>query len=252
MATSSCTPRRRGAGVTLGVLLITLAGLILVGWASGTLLIPAVTAFDTTASARLVVGAGAATDAWQYVSLLGSGGVIVVAGLALCVVLIRGRALDLAICVVVGVLGSAVLSRAVKVLVDRPRPQVARVTVSGQSFPSGHATESAAFYGVLMALAVMLPVGCAARRAAVGGCGAVMVAVAYSRLALGVHFPSDVIAGLVLGGVWAAVTIAAVGPGGPMRLPRLRVAQVAASGRHGPAGTTTLSEEAPLWRGDRS
>ena len=198
--------------LTLGTLVIALLGLVLTGWATGSLLLPHVDAFDAGGAARVAMTGGTAVDVWTGVSWLGSGVVVVVAGLVLCAVLVRRRCFDLVTIVALGVIGPAALSSAVKLLVNRPRPALGQVAASGPSFPSGHATQAAAFYGVLIALAVLLPIRDATRLVAIGLCTAVMLAVAYSRLALGVHFPTDVIAGLLLGGTWAALTVAAVRP----------------------------------------
>jgi membrane-associated phospholipid phosphatase len=213
MAASSGVELTHRAAPILVVLALSLAGLILGGWAAGSLLVPHI-AFDAGATTTVVMTGAAAVNAWMAVSWLGSGTLVIVAGLCICVLLARRGSFDMVAMVVVGVVGAAVLSRSVKLLVNRPRPAVAQVAVSDPSFPSGHATESAAFYGVLIALAVLLPFRNAIRAVAIGACVTLMLAVAYSRLALGVHYPTDVIAGLLLGGAWALVTVVAIRPPG--------------------------------------
>ena len=96
-----------------------------------------------------------------------------------------------------------------KQLVGRARPPVALhlVAESDASFPSGHAADSTAVYltlGLVVAIVVFRrPV---ARALTVIGAGLVALAVGSSRLVLGVHWPTDVLAGWSLG-VAAAITV---------------------------------------------
>jgi undecaprenyl-diphosphatase len=95
---------------------------------------------------------------------------------------------------------TALTSNELKVVVGRARPVLSHpfTHAHGFSFPSGHASGSASVY---LPIAVLL-LRCdrpAVRRGAVTLAVAVCVTVATSRVLLGVHFPSDVLAGLALG-----------------------------------------------------
>ena len=117
------------------------------------------------------------------------------------------RSPRLATYVAVTGLGAAVLSDGIKALVGRVRPvvEVAVATAPGNSFPSGHALGSTIAYGVL--LLVFLPaVPPRFRRAGILGVAAIIAIVGMTRVALGVHYPSDVVAGWLLGILWLAVT----------------------------------------------
>jgi undecaprenyl-diphosphatase len=94
-----------------------------------------------------------------------------------------------------------------KLLLHRPRPAVPHPSVhaSGYSFPSGHAAGAASVY-LPLALMLLCSRRPAVRRGAVFMALTVCVLVSISRVVLGVHFPSDVIAGVALG---AALTCAA-------------------------------------------
>jgi undecaprenyl-diphosphatase len=93
---------------------------------------------------------------------------------------------------------------AVKLLVERPRPPAgeALTEASGFSFPSGHAAAAVAVYAVL---ALLLARGCCGRkRILLALAGAfVVLAVGASRVYLGVHYPTDVLAGWLTGGTLA-------------------------------------------------
>jgi undecaprenyl-diphosphatase len=105
-------------------------------------------------------------------------------------------------------LGSLVNS-AVKITVDRPRPEVDHpiATAFGKSFPSGHSFSSVVTYGVL--LVAFLPVVRPAWRRLVWVPTAVLVAaIGATRMLLGVHFLSDVIAGYTLGLAFLLTAIA--------------------------------------------
>jgi undecaprenyl-diphosphatase len=108
---------------------------------------------------------------------------------------------------IVGVLGAIIIQTVDKALVSRPRPPVHELEhVSGTSFPSGHATDATAFY---LALAIVLIAGSPARwvRLVTAATAPVIIAaVALSRVYLGVHYPTDVVAGIVLGAAWGLVS----------------------------------------------
>lgn len=107
-------------------------------------------------------------------------------------------------------LGGGVLGALVKEAVGRPRPSLVDpvATAQGQSFPSGHAMSSTVVYGAL--LLVFLPlVARRLRPAAVAGAALLVGAIGFSRLALGVHYISDVLGGHVLGLAWLAASVAA-------------------------------------------
>jgi undecaprenyl-diphosphatase len=101
------------------------------------------------------------------------------------------------------------IDTAVKVAVDRDRPSLEDpvATAFGQSFPSGHSMMSLVTYGALVL--IFLPVLREHRRTVIGATSVLVVAIGVSRLALGVHFISDVLGGWVLGAAWLAMSTAA-------------------------------------------
>jgi membrane-associated phospholipid phosphatase len=116
----------------------------------------------------------------------------------------------LSLTVVITVAGSSLLNVVVKAAVHRLRPAVADpvARAHGLSFPSAHA--QAAVVGCGMLLFVFLPIlyGAWQRRAATFGVVAVL-AIGFCRVALGVHYVSDVWGGFVLGAAWLAAMAAA-------------------------------------------
>lgn len=85
----------------------------------------------------------------------------------------------------------------------RARPELIDpiVVERGFSFPSGHAALSMVAYGVVAVLIWRSPVAPWARRTAVALLALVILAVGFSRVWLGVHYPTDVVAGWTLGGL---------------------------------------------------
>jgi membrane-associated phospholipid phosphatase len=119
------------------------------------------------------------------------------------------RLVRLALFVVVTVGGSGLLNEIVKAAVHRARPVLTDPVAheTGTSFPSGHAQGAIVGYGVL--LLVVLPVlRGVARPIAVTAALLMVLAIGFSRVALGVHYVSDVLAGYVLGAAWTAAMLA--------------------------------------------
>ena len=104
----------------------------------------------------------------------------------------------------VSLAGAILIADAVKLLVSRPRPPVEHLqAVTGSSFPSGHATQASAFWFSLVLALRVARVAPLLTRVAAGLALALVLAVALSRIYLGVHYPADVIAGVLLGMGWA-------------------------------------------------
>lgn len=102
-------------------------------------------------------------------------------------------------------ISAVLLSTGLKALIDRPRPDVVLhlVNVSSPSFPSGHAMLSATIYLTLGALLARgVPPGHLRRMYLAFAIGITLL-VGMSRVYLGVHWPSDVLAGWTLGALWA-------------------------------------------------
>jgi undecaprenyl-diphosphatase len=121
--------------------------------------------------------------------------------------LIRGRRRTAAL-IAGTVAGGLALSTALKQAFGRPRPRLVPhgTFVSSSSFPSGHAAMAAVTFLTLAALlAAAEP---APRRAArtylMAVAATITLAVGVSRVYLGVHYPSDVVAGWVFGATWSA------------------------------------------------
>ena len=144
----------------------------------------------------------------RWVTHVGDPWVVTAVTVTVALVLLARRRLTDALLVLVIRLLAVLLSGGMKLLVDRPRPaDVPALThVTTASFPSGHALGSAALWATV---GWLLSTG---RGARVGRVVALVVPllVGASRVLLGVHFPSDVVAGLLLGWLVVGATTALV------------------------------------------
>jgi len=150
------------------------------------------------------------TTFFLIVTAFGSTVAVVLLGIAVAALLARGRRWTLLWTWIVAVAGSAILNQLLKGIFQRPRPHFAHplVVETSYSFPSGHAMESFVAYGMVAYLAVLLWLrSWEARVAAVCGAALVVVLIGFSRMYLGVHYFSDVVAGYAAGGVWLSALI---------------------------------------------
>jgi undecaprenyl-diphosphatase len=145
------------------------------------------------------------TSLMQGFSLLGSVAVVTTLCFLAVAVFLYFRQARTAALLAITMVGMAALDVALKLAFHRPRP-VAYFgpTPSSYSFPSGHAMGSVCFYGVLAAILASRASGHAAKWCIWTGAVLLIGMIGYSRIYLGVHYPSDVIAGYCAGAVWVA------------------------------------------------
>lgn len=109
----------------------------------------------------------------------------------------------------VGIAGSWPLIYLLKMLFGRERPQVfewrGHYTVESASFPSGHALGALVAYVLLAYLIVRLQAGRTLRCLTIGLTVLIVTLIGLTRIYLGVHYPSDVLAGYAVGLTWVAL-----------------------------------------------
>lgn len=141
------------------------------------------------------------------VTALGGGTVLTLVTVGVIGFLLAGRRWSRALFVTAAVVGGVSLNALLKLGYARPRPELVShlVNVTSTSFPSGHAMNSAAVYltlGVLMARAVQ---GRRLKLYLVGMAALLTLLIGSSRVYLGVHYPTDVLAGWTAGAAWATL-----------------------------------------------
>lgn len=107
--------------------------------------------------------------------------------------------------VVAGTISGSIAVALAKLVVGRERPALVDhlVEVGSASFPSGHAANSAIIYLTIALLAIQVIPRAAARVTVLGATILLVTAIGCSRVYLGVHWPSDVLAGWSFGTLWA-------------------------------------------------
>jgi membrane-associated phospholipid phosphatase len=185
------------AGVVVAGLALPLAVLVRDGWGP-------IQRFDQRASTGLTLAHGPARAVVIALTQLGAPLLLELAAVVLAV-LLRARRRR-ALFVLVSVFGAELVSVLAKHVVARARPCVETMAAGcpgSTSFPSGHALGAGAFWTTVAVL--LLPrLG---RRVWLLA-ALVPLLVAATRVLLGVHYPSDVVAGLLVGWSWAAASTA--------------------------------------------
>jgi undecaprenyl-diphosphatase len=161
-------------------------------------------AFDTTLRNHIHAWAiGSFTETAQVLSLVGSarfwvpGLVVALAALWICGQ--RKTAWGLALVMI----GAVLLDNGLKAAFHRVRPEpFFGTTPDTFSFPSGHAIFGLCFYGALAAILTSQKRRPAPRLAIWSGALILVLAIGMSRIYLGVHYPTDVLAGFFAGGAW--------------------------------------------------
>jgi len=203
-----------GLDVTLGAII-----LICASWIFGKIAEDVVTGDPLTAVDREIAvwlhlhATPTLTEALKFISLLAS--LPVVTGICLIMALYfvrersRYRLLALMLTIPIGMLMNGML----KYAFHRSRPvwDDPIVVIQSFSFPSGHAMAATLLYGFLAASVVRKVQSWRWRVLAVLAAGLLIVLIGFSRLYLGVHYLSDVLAGMAAGAAWLALCLIAVG-----------------------------------------
>jgi len=142
------------------------------------------------------------------VTTLGDRGVLALIVVVAAIHLMSRRRIDAALFLAGAYLGADLLTWCLKLVVNRPRPQIVPwliTQVSSASFPSGHALQSMVVYLALgMILVEVLP-SPARWKSILAAALIVSLAIGVSRVYLGVHYPTDVLAGWLLGVAWLGI-----------------------------------------------
>jgi undecaprenyl-diphosphatase len=193
----------------LGALLIAVTALFVFGWLAEEVLEGDTQKFDAVVrNAVHQLTTPGLTHLMQAFSVLGSVAVSTALSLLAICALIYSHQARTAALVAITMLGAGVLDLALKHTFHRARPiGFFGISPSSYSFPSGHALGSLCFYGVLAAILSARVRGRAARFCIWIAATILVTLIGFSRIYLGVHYPSDVIAGYCAAAVWVGMVV---------------------------------------------
>jgi undecaprenyl-diphosphatase len=185
--------------------LLGLAAFVLVGWLVGELWVALIGSSEADAMRSLAEQRSQTLiDTARVITWAGSGFVLVPLAAVYCLLLGRAGLWREAAAVAIALGGAMLISSVTKTVTARARPSVEHLqAVTGSSFPSGHATQASAFWLSLVLALRATRVRSFALRVAGVFAATLVLGIAWSRVYLGVHYPSDVVAGVILGSGWA-------------------------------------------------
>jgi membrane-associated phospholipid phosphatase len=157
-------------------------------------------------------GSPSATTAMKLITSLGSTAVVSCLAGLFGVYLLWRRQLHWLTAMLLSVFGGMGLNRLLKFAFQRPRPNFSDpiLSLTGYSFPSGHTMVATVLYGVLAAFLISR-ISRWPMRVLVGVLAACLIAlVGFSRIYLGAHYLSDVMAAIVEGLAWLSLCLTAV------------------------------------------
>jgi undecaprenyl-diphosphatase len=181
------------------------AALIFFGWLSRTVLEGQSMRFDTAVRDSIHAWASPPlTYAMRGVTQLGSPYVLITLGLLVVWRLVAINRRHAALIFVIACLGAEALAQILKLVFRRPRPDAffGILEPLTYSFPSGHSVMSACFYGVVAAILTTRMEARAIRAAIWMGAALLALSIGFSRVYLGVHYPTDVLAGYTAAAIW--------------------------------------------------
>lgn len=164
-------------------------------------------AFRSAADPRDPLGPPWLEEVGRDLTALGGIAVLSLLSVAVAIFLLLRRQRGAAVLLAVSVTGGMLASSLLKVFFERPRPDLVPhgVQVFTASFPSGHAMLSAVVYLTLGVLLARVERELRVKAFVLSAAVLLTVLVGISRVYLGVHWPSDVLAGWTVGAAWAVM-----------------------------------------------
>ena len=151
------------------------------------------------------------TDVFLFITSLGDARIITVVVVSLLLVLWRHKRYAYKVGLLVSLLGALGTAEILKLVVERPRPlpPIELIHEAGYSFPSMHAATSMATYGFLIYVIWRLVHPPHHRAPAIALSAVLILLIGCSRMYLGVHYLTDVIAGYAIGGFFVYMGVLA-------------------------------------------
>jgi undecaprenyl-diphosphatase len=195
----------------LGGIVVATVGTAAFAWVAAHVMNGATQPFDESVLRWMAAHQSAGVSAAALeITFLGTGLVVlVIVGVAATFLYLTSHKYSAAL-LLASTAGGIVLNNVLKLGFSRPRPQLFAwgTHVVSSSFPSGHAMSAAVVYGTVAYLAARLQQRRWARIATLCVAAVFIFLISASRLYLGVHYPSDVVAGVFVGLAWAAFCMA--------------------------------------------
>ncbi|KQS00618.1 hypothetical protein ASG12_07010 [Williamsia sp. Leaf354] len=165
------------------------------------------------------------TDVFRVITTVGNTAAMTLIAIVAAIVLWRIGSRDRALTVLIGSASGWLLMQALKHLVARPRPEprFRVIAIDTYSFPSGHAMMSAVVLGLVAVAAWQTSTWVRAHAPILAIAPVASLLIGASRIYLGVHWTTDVVAGWLIGAIWVVLAVAVA------RALRTRRGQVAAS-----------------------
>lgn len=139
------------------------------------------------------------TDLFEHLTMLANSQTVVLVAACICAYFYQKDRMRQVLPLLISLTSTATLIYTLKILVARPRPLDSLIDMQDFSFPSGHAGAAVALYG-LMTYLLYTHLQCSRWRRAIAGIGiGIVLLIGVSRLYLGVHYLSDVVAGYTIG-----------------------------------------------------
>ncbi|MGJ0119733.1 phosphatase PAP2 family protein [Williamsia sp. MIQD14] len=147
------------------------------------------------------------TDVFRVITTVGNTAAMTLIAVVAAIVLWRIGSRDRALTVLIGSASGWLLMQALKHLIARPRPEprFRVIAIDTFSFPSGHAMMSAVVLGLVGVAAWQTSTRVRAHPAILAIAPAASLLIGASRVYLGVHWTTDVVAGWVIGAIWVVL-----------------------------------------------
>lgn len=149
------------------------------------------------------------TSIMKFFTMIGNTeSIIVLSTFALLVLFLGSKNHSEFVLFFVVIIGTPIINRILKDVFHRTRPDFHRlIEIGGYSFPSGHAMNAMAFYGIIVFILWRHISSRLGRTVLIILSSLFILTIGFSRVYLGVHFPSDIIAGYLASGFWLTISI---------------------------------------------